>query len=321
MTVYDITPDSIDTIYFLYDMEGDLYGFIRNGTDIYFYEKSKTGDILAIYNDTGVVANYTYDDYGNIISIYEDNEVIRFLNPFYYRSYFFDRETNMYYLLSRNYVPEWGRFLNADAFFSTGVGSYDVNMFAYCSNNPVNKSDPYGYWDKDDHHRDWSKNLALEAGMSSSLATTVGAGSRSVDIDMSTNPLRAPIKWSYNQRFHFDRRYYCDNVSGGEDTRTYYANIYINNAISQRNNGNSTNAADLLGKALHFLQDISSHGNVGLNSSIAGHGVGFDETNYKWDNDTTRVSVSKFSSNPNATGARYEEAIFTTALILMLYNL
>ena len=38
-----------------------------------------------------------------------------------------------------------GRFINADAFSTTGQGLLGNNMFAYCLNNPVNLVDPYGY--------------------------------------------------------------------------------------------------------------------------------------------------------------------------------
>ena len=37
-----------------------------------------------------------------------------------------------------------GRFINADAFTSTGQGLLGNNMFAYCGNNPVNYEDPSG---------------------------------------------------------------------------------------------------------------------------------------------------------------------------------
>ena len=50
----------------------------------------------------------------------------------------------MYYLQSRYYDPEIGRFINADAFASTGQGILGNNMFAYCGNNPVNGYDPTG---------------------------------------------------------------------------------------------------------------------------------------------------------------------------------
>ena len=55
-------------------------------------------------------------------------------------------KTGLYYLQSRYYNSEWGRFLNADAFVSTGQGLLGNNMFAYCGNNPVLRVDSSGYF-------------------------------------------------------------------------------------------------------------------------------------------------------------------------------
>ena len=65
-------------------------------------------------------------------------------NPFRYRGYYYDVETGYYYLQTRYYNPEWGRFLNADGYVSTGAGMLGYNMFAYCNNNPVMFTDPAG---------------------------------------------------------------------------------------------------------------------------------------------------------------------------------
>lgn len=65
-------------------------------------------------------------------------------NPFRYRGYYYDTETGLYYLQSRYYNPEWGRFLNADELISTGQGMLCHNMYAYCGNNPINREDPTG---------------------------------------------------------------------------------------------------------------------------------------------------------------------------------
>ena len=43
----------------------------------------------------------------------------------------------------RYYDPAIGRFINADAYISTG-GLLGFNMFAYCKNNPVNLTDKSG---------------------------------------------------------------------------------------------------------------------------------------------------------------------------------
>ncbi|GEM_PF-1228936 len=64
--------------------------------------------------------------------------------PYRYRGYRYDTEAGYYYLQSRYYNPEWGRFLNADGLVSTGQGFIGYNMFAYCLNSPVNRRDDNG---------------------------------------------------------------------------------------------------------------------------------------------------------------------------------
>ena len=49
-------------------------------------------------------------------------------------------------------MPQWGRFLNADGYVSTGTGLLGYNMYAYCGNNPVMYMDLTGhswesFWD------------------------------------------------------------------------------------------------------------------------------------------------------------------------------
>lgn len=66
-------------------------------------------------------------------------------NPLRYRGYVYDTETEYYYLQSRYYDPEIGRFINADAFVSTGQGFVGYNMFVYCGNNSVRYSDSTGH--------------------------------------------------------------------------------------------------------------------------------------------------------------------------------
>jgi hypothetical protein len=50
----------------------------------------------------------------------------------------------LYYLNSRYYNPEWGRFINADDLLGVQGDLLTHNMFAYCLNNPVNMEDPSG---------------------------------------------------------------------------------------------------------------------------------------------------------------------------------
>ena len=69
-------------------------------------------------------------------------------NPFRYRGYVYDEETGFYYLQSRYYNPEVGRFISSDVLLSTGQGVLGHNAYAYCLNNPVNMDDHDGNWPK-----------------------------------------------------------------------------------------------------------------------------------------------------------------------------
>ncbi len=134
------------TVLFYYDSEGQLYSMSK-GEDTYFFIKSLWGDIRKIIDENGTeVAWYSYDPFGKIIVGREDSSV-EGLNPFRYRGYVYDEETELYYLQSRYYDPKTCRFINADApeFSDTGSGTpLSTNMFAYCENNPISGYDPSG---------------------------------------------------------------------------------------------------------------------------------------------------------------------------------
>ena len=57
------------------------------------------------------------------------------------------QETGLYYLQSRYYNPEWGRFINADDVDLLGANDdfNSYNLFAYCGNNPISRKDDKGY--------------------------------------------------------------------------------------------------------------------------------------------------------------------------------
>ncbi len=59
-------------------------------------------------------------------------------------TYISPAETGFYYLQSRYYDPTICRFINADGFAFTGQGVLGCNMFAYCGNNPISRSDISG---------------------------------------------------------------------------------------------------------------------------------------------------------------------------------
>ena len=143
-------------IVFLYDESGALYGFTRGGT-YYYYAFNGQGDVIGMYDQAGdVVAKYTYDTWGapRTITDGSNNDVssdathIANINPIRYRGYYYDTDTGFYYLQSRYYDPVVGRFINADDIKCLGAEGklLSYNLFAYCLNNPVNRTDVNGNW-------------------------------------------------------------------------------------------------------------------------------------------------------------------------------
>ena len=64
-------------------------------------------------------------------------------NPLRYRGYYYDSETDLYYLQSRYYDPNTCRFVNADDVSCLGANGdiVSINLFAYCGNNPISRID------------------------------------------------------------------------------------------------------------------------------------------------------------------------------------
>lgn len=105
-------------------------------------------DIVALLDNSGaVVVKYRYDAWGNCITTVVDPNAstIAELNPFRYRSYYFDTETGFYFLKTRYYDPEIGRFMTIDDIGYLDPESINgLNLYAYCSNNPTIYADHSG---------------------------------------------------------------------------------------------------------------------------------------------------------------------------------
>ena len=137
------------------------------------------GNVESIYNNSFTkVAWYTYDAYGNYKA--DGAPVILAFNHFTYRGYYYDEETGLYYVSSRYYDPEIGRWINADV-PETLTEDFEnfaqYNLFAYCFNNPVNMSDETGTWPS------WAKKVvaavavvAVVAAVAAVTVATAGAG-------------------------------------------------------------------------------------------------------------------------------------------------
>ena len=136
---------------FYYDQNGSISSVLYGGTR-YYYVKNLQGDITMLVDENGsVAARYTYDHQGALASVKDNSgtvitsaDHIANLNPLRYRGYVYDTDSGLYYLQSRYYDPDTGRFINADVYCDTGNSVLSTNMFAYCENNPVKGIDDDG---------------------------------------------------------------------------------------------------------------------------------------------------------------------------------
>ena len=126
--------------------------------NFYYYIYNVQGDVIALADaSTGKLAvTYTYDAWGKVLSVNDTTaNSVGTQNPFRYRGYYYDTETSLYYLQSRYYDPDTGRFISSDGYISGASGTTKgYNLFVYCDNDPVNKSDDNGCWPK------WVKKAA-----------------------------------------------------------------------------------------------------------------------------------------------------------------
>ena len=141
----------------------------------YFYRKNAQNDIIALLdNNSSVVVKCKYDAWGNCqTSVVDTNATeIANLNPFRYRSYYFDTETDFYFLKTRYYDPEIGRFITIDDISYLDPESINgLNLYAYCGNNPVMNIDPNG---------NLFLSILIGLGISVLIGAAVGAASYTI---------------------------------------------------------------------------------------------------------------------------------------------
>ena len=169
------------------NVEG-LIGFKYNN-EVYYYMKNNQDDIIGILDSNyNVVARYKYDFWGNIISIIDENdndisnnnEHIGNINPYRYRSYYYDKETKLYYLNFRYYNLKWGRFINVDGIVGGNV--INGNLYSYCENDPINKVDSNGQFSAKKFIKNMQKKIKKVV---NKLKKHIKIGVNSLDVDKS----------------------------------------------------------------------------------------------------------------------------------------
>ncbi|MBQ3115965.1 MAG: hypothetical protein IJC07_02945 [Clostridia bacterium] len=203
-----------DTLSFTYDRKGRLhsqsngltFGYDHTGVfgfaigyDRYFYRKDIQGNIIAVLDINGtILARYVYDAWGNHKVVdnagveITDQTHIGNLNPFRYRGYYFDTETGLYFLKTRYYDPQVGRFITIDSIEYIDPESINgLNLYAYCGNNPVMNVDPDG-------HAIISFLIGL--GIAALIGALVGAGSYAVG-QLAEYSATGDFEWSWGGFF------------------------------------------------------------------------------------------------------------------------
>ncbi|MBI4979481.1 MAG: fibronectin type III domain-containing protein [Spirochaetes bacterium] len=105
----------------------------------YYHLSDAQNNVTYLTDDRqNIVQKYTYTAFGTPSITGED------LNIYTYTGREYDRDAGLYYYRSRHYMPNLGRFDRSD-----DMRSGD-NWYAYCGNNPLKYTDPYGYAVKND---------------------------------------------------------------------------------------------------------------------------------------------------------------------------
>ena len=135
--IKEIKPTNKE-IYYHYNENEELVGFNYN-TKEYFYIRDITGNITNIIDSNGTIkVNYEYDAWGKVINIDGDEELIE-INSYLYKGYYYDKETQLFWVSSRYYSPELCRWISPDSIEYLDLESINgLNLYAYCGNNPVN---------------------------------------------------------------------------------------------------------------------------------------------------------------------------------------
>ena len=181
-------------------------------------------------NSNNIRAKYVYDAWGNH-KVYNASGVeqtsstfVGNINPFRYRGYYYDKESDMYYCKSRYYKPQINRWINMDDISYLDKKTINgLNLYCYCMNNPIMYADPSG------HMSEWLKNV-LDIGLyiaSAAISIAVGIAVSNVATPAAGIVEGIAVFGALN---NLTNTIYYNFISDGESdlTSSSYRNGYIN---------------------------------------------------------------------------------------------
>ena len=99
-----------------------------------------------------VIGEYLYDGWGNVEvrltqGITKEEQYVIENNPYRYRGYYYDKESGLYYCITRYYSPELCIFTSIDSIEYLDCESINgLDLYCYCKNNPIMNVDPSGHF-------------------------------------------------------------------------------------------------------------------------------------------------------------------------------
>ncbi len=277
------------SIWFYYDASGTPYALYYNGV-YYYYMTNAQGDVVAIVDSNGnPKVYYQYDAWGN--ELYCTGSLASTLgtqNPLRYRGYVYDEETGLYYLQSRYYNPQMGRFLNADALVSTGQGILGNNMFTYCLNKPVN------FFDSDGRNAEavqwWTgamwwlpfADTALPVGDLIYLGGIIILGALAVYAEEKTVPevayTESNVEYGTPSPNHSQNNNEDNEDNGDDSYDQYHENNYGGRQRIGKSNGNAPRNNRVQNKQFKFLTKyLTKEQQRRLHNMISGKGLSAEE--------------------------------------------
>ena len=114
--------------------------------NFYTYTKDLRESTINIVGADGTSqVTYDYDDYGET-KTYDKDSASPFYNEVCYTAGIYDKTTGLYNLNARYYDPENGVFMSQDTYRGNRSRTATLNLYAYCTGNPVKYTDPSGHW-------------------------------------------------------------------------------------------------------------------------------------------------------------------------------
>jgi RHS repeat-associated protein len=125
-----------------------LYRYVAAGSQRFRYHHDIHGNVTFLLDWAGdqIIEKYTYDAFGKptILSANDTQlSTSAYGNRFMFQGREYLSELGIYDYRHRMYSPALGRFLQTDP---TGFDAGDMNLFRYCGDDPIDRSDPTGLY-------------------------------------------------------------------------------------------------------------------------------------------------------------------------------